>query len=126
MMVVGLVLFGLSQLLIPIAQGPMAVVAVFLIAQQLGDGAYVVREISEMSLRQAITPEPFLGRMNASFRFGGIAAMLVGTLVGGVLGELIGLRWTLVIGAGGTFVAAFWLLLSQVRSVVNLPDRASS
>jgi len=63
--------------------------------------------------------------MNASFRFGGIAAMLVGTLVGGILGELVGLRWTLVIGAGGTFVAAFWLLISQVRSVVDLPDQAS-
>ena len=124
-MVAGLVLFGLSQLLIPMAQGPMAIVAVFLIVQQLGDGAYVVREISEMSLRQAITPEPYLGRMNASFQFGGIAAMLVGTLVGGVLGELIGLRWTLVVGAGGTFVAAFWLLLSQVRNVVDLPDQAA-
>ena len=124
-MVAGLVIFGLSQLLIPIAQGPMAVVAIFLIVQQFGDGAYVVREISEVSLRQAITPEPFLGRMHASFRFGGIAAMLVGTLVGGVLGELIGLRWTLAVGAGGTFVAAFWLLLSQVRNVVDLPDQAA-
>jgi MFS family permease len=121
-MVLGLVVFGLSQLLIPIAQGPMAVVAIFLIVQQLGDGAYVVREISEMSLRQAITPEPFLGRMNASFQFGGIAAMLAGTLVGGVLGEVIGLRWTLAVGAGGTFVAAFWLLVSQVRNVVDLDD----
>ncbi len=37
-MVAGLVLFGLSQLLIPIAQGPMAVVAIFLIVQQFGDG----------------------------------------------------------------------------------------
>ncbi|MCI0776588.1 MAG: MFS transporter [Chloroflexi bacterium] len=125
-MVLGLVVFGLSQLLIPIAQGPMAVVAMFLIVQQFGDGAYVVREISEMSLRQAITPEPFLGRQNASFQFGGIAAMLVGTLVGGVLGEVIGLRWTLVVGAGGTFVSAFWLLVSQVRSVVDLPDQAPS
>ncbi len=124
-MVAGLVLFGLSQLLIPIAQGPMAVVAIFLIVQQFGDGAYVVREISEMSLRQAVTPEPFLGRMNASFQFGGITAMLVGTLVGGVLGEVIGLRWTLVIGAGGTFVAALWLLLSQVRNIVDLPDQAA-
>ncbi|MCH8162268.1 MAG: MFS transporter [Chloroflexi bacterium] len=124
-MLTGLVVFGLSQLLIPIAQGPMAVIAIFLIVQQLGDGFYVVREISEMSLRQAITPETVLGRMNASFQFGGIAAALVGTLVGGVLGELIGLRWTLVVGAGGTFVAAFWLLLSQVRNVVELPEQAA-
>ena len=125
-MVTGLVLFGLSQLLIPLAQGPMAVVAIFLIVQQFGDGTYVVREISEMSLRQAITPEPFLGRMNASFRFGGIAAMLVGTLVGGILGEVIGLRWTLVVGAGGTFIAALRLLLSQVRNVVDLHDHANN
>lgn len=124
-MVAGLILFGLSQLLIPIAQGPMAVVAMFLIAQQFGDGAYVVREINEMSLRQAITPEPFLGRMNATFQFGGIAAMLVGTLVGGILGEVIGLRWTLVVGAAGTFVAALWLLLSQVSNVVDLHDHTT-
>ena len=121
-MVGGLVVFGLSQLLIPIAQGPMVVVAIYLIVQQFGDGAYVVREVSEVSLRQAITPEPFLGRMNASFRFGGMAAMLLGTLAGGLLGEAIGLRLTLVLGAGGTFVAALVLLLPQVRAVAGLGD----
>ena len=121
-MILGLVFFGLSALLIPLAQGAMIVVALFLVAQQLGDGAYIVREVNEVSLRQAITPAPLLGRMNATFRFGGMAAMLIGTVVGGLLGGAIGLRSTLVVGASGTFVSALWLLLSPVRGVAALPD----
>lgn len=125
-MALGLVVFGLSQLLVPLAAGPAVVVALFLVGQQLGDGAYVVREVNEVSLRQAVTPRPVLGRMNASFRFAGLAAMLLGTLIGGVLGDTIGLRPTLVVGACGTFVAALWLLLSPVRNVAVLPDAAQS
>ena len=94
-------------------------------ARRVGAGDVVRRERRGVRVRQVSPLGPFLGRRQASVRVGGCAVMLGGTLVGGVLGELIGLRWTLAVGAGGTFVAAFWLLLSQVRNVVDLPDQAA-
>jgi hypothetical protein len=50
-----------------------------------------------------------------------MGAMLLGALAGGLLGETIGLRPALVIGAAGSFLAALWLFLSPVRSVAALP-----
>ena len=117
-MVVGLILSTLSSFFIPLAQGATLLAAVFLIAQQLmGDGGFIVYEINQVSLRQALAPERLLGRVNASMRFVAQGALLLGSLTGGLLGELIGLRTTLVMGACGALIAALWLALSPVRSV---------
>ncbi len=70
-----------------------------------------------MSLRQGIAPERLLGRVNASVRFVAQGAMLLGSLTGGLLGDALGLRATLVVGAGGGLAAAIWLALSPVRAV---------
>ena len=121
-MVLGVLLMGLSMLFVPLAHGATIVAAALLLAQQLmGDGAFTVYEINQVSMRQAITAERLLGRVNASIRFAGLGAMLVGALVGGLLGETIGLRATLVVGAGGMSLGALWLLLSPVRSLRAAP-----
>ena len=53
--------------------------AAFLIAQQLvGDGGATVFEINQVSLRQSVTPERMLGRVNAAIRLTSLAAMLIG------------------------------------------------
>ena len=46
-------------------------------------------------LRQAITPDRLLGRMTATMRFLTVAAAPLGSLVGGALATVIGLRGTL-------------------------------
>ncbi|HEU4759437.1 MAG TPA: MFS transporter [Dehalococcoidia bacterium] len=121
-MVGGVLLMGLSMLFVPLAQGATVLAAALLLAQQLmGDGAFTVYEINQVSLRQAITADRLLGRVNASIRFAGLAAMLVGALVGGLLGETIGLRATLVVGAGGLCLGALWLALSPVRGLRSAP-----
>jgi predicted MFS family arabinose efflux permease len=83
----------------------------------MGDGGFTVYEINQVSLRQALAPERLLGRVNASMRFVAQGALLLGSLTGGLLGELIGLRTTLVMGACGALIAALWPALSPVRSV---------
>jgi hypothetical protein len=47
---------GMAMLLIPLAHGSVAACSAFLIASQMGDLAWPVYNISERSLRQAITP----------------------------------------------------------------------
>jgi MFS family permease len=79
-----------------------------------------------MSLRQAITPNRLQGRMNASFRFVNVGMMMFGALIAGFLGEFIGLRATLVVGAVGMIAPFLRLLFSPVRNLIKQPDAMSN
>lgn len=121
--VYGFLLYGLAALFIPLARGPLILAAIPLLAQQLlGDGAYTVYDINQNSLRQAITPDWLLGRVNASIRILGLGTMLVGSLLGGLLAETIGLRLSLVVAALIILMGALWLVLSPVRQVRKFPE----
>ncbi|MCH8185550.1 MAG: MFS transporter [Chloroflexi bacterium] len=74
-----------------------------------------------MSLRQAITPERILGRVNANLRMIELGAMPAGSLVAGLLGEIVGLRLALVVGASAGLFGALWLAASPVRHLRGLP-----
>ena len=52
----------------------------------------VLYGINYLSLRQAITPDRLLGRMTATMRFLTVAAAPLGSLAGGALATVIGLR----------------------------------
>jgi len=77
-----------------------------------------------VSLRQRMTSDELLGRMNATFRFVLTGALALGAAVSGALGELAGVRATL--WAGGALLATAFLpvFLSPVRARRELPDRA--
>lgn len=115
----GLLLGSLGNLCTALAGGPLPLVLALLAAQQLlADGAITVYLINQISLRQAITPHQLQGRMNASIRFLGWTAMLIGAIAGGLLGEAIGLRPTLFVAITGSVLAGLSLLgtpLSRLR-----------
>ncbi|WP_246148071.1 MFS transporter [Nonomuraea turkmeniaca] len=81
----------------------------------------VVYNVTQVSFRQAITPEPLLGRMNATIRFLVWGTLPLGGLLGGVLGEVIGIRNTLLVAAVGACLAFLWLVTSPLRSMRELP-----
>lgn len=88
-------------------------------------GTGVVYNINQVSLRQAYTPGPMLGRMNASMRTMIWGTIPVGALLGGQLGDRLGLWPTMLVGAIGGMVAILPLLLSRlasIRSLHDLPD----
>jgi MFS family permease len=121
-MVYGLAIMGVAMLAVPLARDATLLAAALLLAQQLfGDGAFTVYSVNEMTLRQTITPDRLLGRVNAGMETGPHAVMLVGALAGGLLGELIGLRATLVIAACVMLLAALWLAASPVRALRSVP-----
>ncbi|MCC6778189.1 MAG: MFS transporter [Hyphomicrobiales bacterium] len=121
-MIVGLILTGVGQLFVPLAQSASLAAIALLVAQQLiGDGGATVYLINQVSLRQAVTPSQVLGRVNASIQFLGLVAMLLGALLGGVLGETVGLRATLVCGGAFSLLAGIALALSTVRHVRETP-----
>jgi Na+/melibiose symporter-like transporter len=121
-----LLLTVVSSIFVPLASGPLAIVVILLVVQQIfGDGAATLYEIDQVSLLQASTPDRLLGRMNASIRFIEWSTMLLGLLLGGVLGEAIGLRAALFIAVGGQLLAPLWLALSPVRALRTHPAHAS-
>jgi MFS family permease len=120
-MAIGLGLFGVSECLTPLASGATLLSAALLVGQQLGDGFYVVYEINQVSLRQAITPERLLGRVNATIQFISLGATLAGSLLGGLLGDAVGVRLVLAAAAGGTLLSTLWLALSPIRGLKEVP-----
>jgi hypothetical protein len=114
----GLAINGVALMLLPIAHGSGLVSVALLVAQQIvGDSAATISFINAVSLIQAITPRPVLGRVNASLRFLSLGSVLLGQLVAGIAGGVIGLRATIAIGAAGMWVAAGILAISVIGSV---------
>lgn len=121
-LVLSLFVRGLGALFMPLAASVSIVSAGFLVANQLiTDPAWSFYEINMVSLRQTITPDRLLGRMNASMRFIDFGAMLIGTGVGGVVGEVYGARQALIVAVCGMFAAAGYLALTPVARMRAMP-----
>jgi MFS family permease len=82
----------------------------------------VVYNIAQVSFRQGLTPERLLGRMNATMRFLVWGTMPLGGLIGGILGQHVGVRETVWIGAAGACVAFLPVFLSPLRTMRELPQ----
>jgi MFS family permease len=115
-------LWGSAAFLVPLA--PQDFPHPFLIAFGLiSSFAIVVYNITQVSLRQAITPERIQGRMNSVMRFLVWGTIPLGSLVGGALGSTIGLRETLFVGAAGGLLAGLPIMLSKAqRTLVQIPE----
>jgi MFS family permease len=112
----------IGAFLIPLAHGSLvAIIITLIIAQLLMVGPLIIYHIHEISLRQIITPNEMQGRINATMQVISWATTPVGALLGGWLGESIGLRPTLFIVAGGLILAQPWLLFSPLRGLRTLP-----
>jgi MFS family permease len=115
------VTIGMAMLLIPLAHGSVAVCCAFLIAAQLGDLAWPVYTISARSLRQAVTPDRLLGRVNSSTHLLFHGVLPLGAIAGGALAQAIGVRQALLIGAIGVLLSTMWLVFSPVHRLRELP-----
>ena len=86
-----------------------------------GIGAVLIF-INFLAMRQAVTPEPLLGRMTSTMRWLILLPAGPGALIGGWLGEHVGLRAALAFaGVGGLLLAAVAAWLSTIRQVRVLP-----
>jgi MFS family permease len=116
-------LFGVGSIVTPLAAGPIwLIILLLLVGQFIGSMSGPIYNITQVSLRQAITPHRLQGRMNASMRFMVWGTMPIGSLLGGLLGGLIGLRPTLLVGSLGLFLPFLWVLFSPVRVLREQPQ----
>ncbi len=121
-LILALALVGLADLAVPLVGGPPQLIAPVLIGAQLCFGvALTIFKVIAASLRQGSTPDRLQGRMNATVRLLVEGLTPLGALAGGVLGQGIGLRLTLLAAVGGELLAALWLLCSSVRKLGTPP-----
>jgi MFS family permease len=78
----------------------------------------VVWNVITVTLRQRIVPDHLLGRVNAGYRLFAWGTQPIGALLGGVIGELLGLRAVFLLGG----LLALTLLLA--RLVIDEPALA--
>lgn len=117
------VLTGIACLATPLAGGPIWLAAVILALGEFLLGiARTVFNITQLSLRQAITPDRLQGRVNATMRFMMWGVTPVGALTGGLLGTAIGLRPALFIASIGVLLAFAWVAFSEVARLREQPE----
>jgi MFS family permease len=111
---VSTLLGGLANILVPIAQYgytiPLLIAAAGIVFFTLP-----VYNINQVSLRQAITPNRVQGRMNATVRTIIWGTMPIGALIGGAIGNTLGVQPALYIGIAVNALAGFWILLGPIR-----------
>ena len=122
-LVVGYAICGSGWLLLAAAPANAWGVAAFALMLMTFTTGAVFIFINFLALRQAVTPEPLLGRMTSTMRWLTLLAAAPGALLGGWLGEHVGLRSALVFSGGvsALLVLVAWRL-PMIRELKSLPQ----
>jgi MFS family permease len=116
------VLGGPMFLIIPFAPEGNAALAWLIPVFIVGGLSNVIYNVTQVSLRQAITPERIQGRMNSVMRFIVWGTIPLGSILGGVLASNIGVKETLIVSGIGCCLPFLPVLLSPVRSIREMPE----
>jgi MFS family permease len=127
----GVAVCGAGWLLLSMAPVSAWGVAAFALTLLLFGFGAVMIFINFLSLRQAVTPDPLLGRMTSTMRWLILIPAGPGALLGGWLGEHVSLRASLALAGGVALVTALlaWRLplLRQLRHLpTHTPDAAAT
>jgi MFS family permease len=113
---------GPMFLVIPFAPEGSAALAFLIPAFVIGGLSNVIYNVTQVSLRQAITPQRLQGRMNSVMRFIVWGTIPLGSILGGVLASTIGIKETLIFSGLGTCLPFLPVLFSPVRGIKEMPE----
>lgn len=117
-LMMALLMSAAFALLTPLATGSRwLTTSMLFLGQIMGDVALAVYFITELTVRQMLTEDQVMGRVHATFEFLAGSASMCGMFVGGVLGEMVGIRPSLFIAVLGFFTAALWLHFSPIHAL---------
>ena len=122
-LVLGIAASGVGWLALAAAPANDLGIAVFVFSLfTFGVGAVLIF-INFLAMRQAVTPAPMLGRMTSTMRWLILIPAAPGALLGGWLGEHMGLRSALLFaGLGALLVSAVAWRYPVIRQVRALPN----
>lgn len=120
-MVVAVLCFGPAMTLVLVAPAAQLAPAIGLMAFLNGLGI-AFHGVNQISLRQAVTPARLLARVAAVTRLLIMGALPLGAAIGGILGSVIGLHQTMVIGTVGLYLMVIPYLVSPVHRLRSLPE----
>ena len=113
---------GPMFLVVPFAPHGNAALTLLVPAFLAGGFSNVIYNVTQVSLRQAITPERIQGRMNSVMRFIVWGTIPLGSFLGGVLASQIGVKQTLIVGGIGCCLTFLPVLFSPVRAIREMPE----
>lgn len=113
--VIGCVMFPLPLILVPLAAGPAPLVLGMLFAAEFLSGfGVMVLDISIGAMFAVAIPDRVRSRVTGAFQAVNYGTRPLGSLAGGALGSVIGLRPALWVATAGGVLAAGWLVRSPV------------
>ena len=125
-LVLGVAVCGAGWLALALAPANAWGIALFALMLVCFSFGAVLIFINFLALRQAVTPEPLLGRMTSTMRWLILLPAGPGALLGGWLGEHHGLRSALAVAGGGALLLALAAWRHPViRGVRALPQPES-
>jgi MFS family permease len=123
--VAGLAVSAVGWLTLAIAPSNMFGIVLFGFMLTCFSGGATLIFVNFLSLRQAVTPEPLLGRMTSTMRWLILLGAGPGALLGGYIGEHVGLRASLAMaGLGGVALTVFAWRSKVVMGTRELPETA--
>ncbi|MFJ6578171.1 MFS transporter [Streptomyces sp. NPDC091368] len=123
-LVAGFLGFTAPLLLVPLADGPLPLVAgVLFVAEFLSCRGVMIVDVAAGSFQMAVIPDAVRARVMGAFRTLNYGFRPLGAFAGGLLGTAVGLRPTLWIATVGAVLAVLWLLPSPLARMRELPRR---
>ena len=91
-------------------------------SQAVAGVSAVVLDVATVTLRQVVTPNRLLARMNGSYRMLLFGMGPLGAIAGGALGSALGLRQAMVVTAIAVITPTIWILFSPVFRLAEMPS----
>jgi MFS family permease len=124
-LVVGFLVIPFEMFAFPLAGVLPAVpflTGLFVISTFFGSGV----DLNQLTLRQTLTPDPYLGRMNSIYRTLVWGALPLGNFLGGVLGSAVGIVDTFWIGGVIALLGCIVMWFSPVGRLRQIPSATAS
>jgi len=124
----GLIIFPVSLLLIPIAgpEMPMPLILALLFGSEFGAGfGVMILDINAGAIITARTPDRLRARAGGAFRFVNYGVRPIGALIGGVLGTALGVREAILVTTIAACGGVLFLIGSPVLRLRDLPESSA-
>ena len=118
----GLFAFGIA-LAVPAALAPRPWIFPILVLGGLISGfGLMAYNINQQAIRGSVVPNPMLGRVSAGLFVVVAIGNVAGSLIGGALGQTIGLFWTIVVASAVSATSVLPAIFSPLRRLREVPS----